>query len=725
MDQLSRNVSFTRGAPSPSDLRQSSARNMTTASVQPQQTGPQYQSISCTNPTSFPAGRLLPPIQRSQDSSTCPVYSIDDGGISPQEASKNSFGLPATPCGDHYAPYQRPQWLNQPRQSYEPMRMAPNLNKSYPEVGQYQMSINSQEPESKRCRLASANWPISLEASSWEIDALAVARSKNASRQASVQQISLADMPPSSWATPVNSITGSSPPGMSPEHIHKNASWQQHSLAYPSPPQYLDDSSRRLSYRGPSPRRTSSVFSDGTLTGSPEASRSTVGFDGHKSPPTSPAVTSTTLGFDSRPCSTGPVESIPTFEEMYDVKRVDLAPRETERKSILERFPMEIFMRIMIHCDWRQQILLRCCNSNIYDMVRLDAIPWETKTAVLLYEENFNPKNFQRKALRSQEDHGSGGQDLDAPSSSDDEGSLSSKAHNGKRGRGKSASKSKSQAKAKHIQETSERFACYSCYRILPSYYFEGRNLDTKTSRTGTSQKKRGHNNQSDKKVDTRVEYVQVISVNVGQPPEWLVKDKAEVRATDVETYVTEYMKRGVNCDDLRLHYKDITSGTHCIAPVRGVNPFFTASSSAVPPYCETYRPVYQVEPRNGPGAGVDSSAYTYEIRIPENAAREENPMGRPRFGPATRICQPQQLHKGPPGASGLCLSAPAPQLREIIALRRFCIPCGAKYGAYRRDCNRRIISKTEEGWWVCDCRKVRPTGVGRSCPDCGKNVIY
>ncbi|KAG8159959.1 hypothetical protein KVR01_010596 [Diaporthe batatas] len=719
MDGPSRNLPFTRGTPFESGLRHSSAQNMATASVEPNQTGPQCHSISHTNPTFFPVGRSLPPIPNLHNSKTYPAHSINDGGISPREVSDNSSGFPVAPYGDHYTPCQGLQWLHQPRQSFDSMRVAPNLTRSYPEAGQYHIPIDPQEPEFKRCRLGSANWSTSLEVSSWEIDALAVAKS----RRASNQQVSLADMPTSSWTTPAHSTTSSSPPEISLGNSHKSGTWQQHSLAYPSPPQCLDDNTRRLSYRGPSPRRTSSVFSDGALTGSPEASWSTVGFDGHKSPPTSPTITSTTLGFDSRPCSMGPGESTPTFEEIYDVPQVDLAPRQTERKSILERFPMKIFMRIMVHCDWKQQILLRRCNSNMYNMVRLDAIPWEIKTAILLYEENFNPENF--KPSKSQDDHGSEEHDSDAAPSSDNEGSLSSKAKKGKKGRRKDVSKSKPQGKKKQGEEDFKKFACYSCYKILPSYYFEGRNLETKTGRTGTSQKKRGHNNQSGKKVDTRVEYVQVISVDPGSPPEWLVEDKAEVKATDVETYVTEYMKRGVNCDDLRLYYKDITSGTHCIAPVRGVNPFFTASSSATPQQCETYRPVYPVEPSNSPGVGADSSAYTYELCIPENSARDENPMGRPRFGQITRICQPQQLQEGPPDAHGLCLSAPAPQVNDIIALRRFCILCGAKYGAYRRDCNRRIINMEEDGFWVCDCRKVRPTGVGRSCPDCGRSVIY
>lgn len=377
-----------------------------------------------------------------------------------------------------------------------------------------------------------------------------------------------------------------------------------------------------------------------------------------------------------------------------------------------------------MHCDWKQQILLRRCNFNIYNMVRLDAIPWETKTAILLHEENFNPKNFPKKVSRTQEDDGAGDQDSDATYSSDEGGPSSSKVNKGKRNQRRSSSKRKSQAKSKPAEDNDGKFACYSCFKILPAYCFEGKHLENNATKALKSQKKPGHSNQSDKKVDTRVEYVQVISVNPGRAPEWLVKDKAEISATDVESYVTQYMKKGVNCDDLRLYYKGLTSGTHCIAPIRGVNPFFTASSSATPPRCETYRPVYQVDAGNTPGAGVDSSAYTYEICIPEKAVRDESPMGRPHIRPSTRICQPQE--QTIPDAFRVGRSAPAPQVKEIIALRRFCILCGAKYGAYTRECNRKIISKhTNEGWWVCACPKVRPSGVGKDCPQCGKSVIY
>lgn len=726
MDQTSKSLPFDSDISSKSGLWQSSAQNIATSYMQPHQTHPQYQPLPCTSPSSITGDRCLPPIQKLQGPSAYPEYSVNANGTSPRAFSRNSVNFAVGASGDHSPRFQRSQWLEEPRALNNFMQTAPSLPRSGLQVGEYGIPIHSQEPEYKRCRLGTEAWPQSLEVGAWEIDALAVAKSKNASRQATSQQMPLTDRPTCSWAAPGNITTESPHPDFGWEHLRKTGTWQQHTSAYPSPPHCLDDDSRRLSHTGLSQRKPSSLFSGSTrtLSGSPSANWSTVASSGRGSPPNSPTITSTTSGFDSRPGSAGPGDSTPTFEEIYNVPQVDLAPRETERTSILERFPTEIFMRIMLHCGWRQQMLLRRCNSNMYGMVRLDAIPWETKTAILLHEENFNPKNFPKKASRPQEDDGPRGQDSDATSSSDEEEPSPNKVNKGKRNAGKGPSKRRSQAKSKSSQENGDKFACYSCFKILPAYYFEGEHLENKTNRAFKSQKKPGPNNQSDKKVDTRVEYVQVISVNAGRPPDWLVKDKAEVHATDVESYVTEYMKKGVNCDDLRLHYKDITSGTHCIAPIRGVNPFFTASSTPTPPHCETYRPVYHFESSNIPAAGVDSSAYTYEICIPQNSVREDSPMGRPYTRPSTRICQPQQQQTAS-DASGLGPPAPAPQLKEIIALRRFCILCGAKYGVYRRECNRKVISKTKEGWWVCACPKVRQAGIGKSCPDCGKSVIY
>jgi hypothetical protein len=535
-------------------------------------------------------------------------------------------------------------------------------------------------------------------------------------------------------------MTGLSTPDVAVEQAYKNVPRQpQHPLAYPSPPHSVDGNSRLLGHKDPYRRRPSSAFSESTTAGSPAASRSTAGFDGHRSPPTSPATTSTSLGSDSRQCSTGPSISTPTFEKIYSVPRVELAPKETERKSILERFPTSIFMRIMMHVDYKQQIQLRRCNSNMFYMVNLDAIPWEIKTAVLLNEENFTSKFFPKKPSRSQGVHGSVDQDSDGASSSDEERSLSSKGSKGKGKCVKAAPNPKSQTKGEHMPgKDTDWFACYSCYKILPAYYFEGRNLEIKTGRAGGGQKRRGYNHQAEKKVDTRVEYVRVVSINPGrQPPEWLVEDQTnKFTATTVASYVAAYMNKGVNCDDLRLYYKDITLDTHCIKPVRGVKPFFTASPSATPPGCEMYRPVYHLQENNllGHGAtgGVDNDVYTYEICIPPRSQRDEDALERPRSEPCTRICQPQGGQRttttlAPDAAPGLVgLSTPARQVGEFIALRRFCIPCGARYGAYTRDCNRKIVSKChEKGWWVCDCPKVREAGVGRSCPDCGRTVMY
>lgn len=727
MDRTPRNLPFTPRLPSRSDQHRSSVQNMDITSVMPGQTHLPYHPMPCTNPPSIPADRCLPPIQNLQAPSSHPTYTH---GTSSRDFPRNNINFAVGPRGEHYLQSQHPQRFAQPRPHEDLMRTRPGLPRSSSETGEYRIT-HSQEPQYKRCRLGPEARPVSLEVGAWEIDALAFAETQHAARRAALnQQDALAYRPACSWTTPGYPATESPPPDPMVELSRKNSTWQQPPSSYPSPPHSLDDNSRRLGYRGSSLRRTSSVFSGSTVTGSPEASRSTIAPSVPGSPPTSPTITSTTSGFESRAGSTGPCDSTPTFEEIYNVPQPNRRPRGTERKSILERFPMEIFMRIMLHFDWKEQIRLRRCNSNIYDMVQLDAISWETKTAILLHEENFNPKNFPKKASRPQGNDGPGAQDSDSSSSSDEEGPSSSSVQKGKRKQGANAARANRQRKDKSNQEDIDRFACYSCFKILPAYYFEGKHLETNTSRTTKGQKKNGNNTQADKKVDTRVEYVQVISVNPSQAPEWLVKDKTQVRAAgDVESYVAERMRKGVNCDDLRQKYKDLSLGTHCIAPIRGVNPFFTPSASAVPPGCGTYRPVYQVDAPVGPGAaagGADGTAYTYEICIPEDSLRDPGGLARPRAAPSTRICQPQtQQQPGAPDGSGSGLGPPAPEVRDIIALRRFCIPCGAKYGAYRRECNRKIISKTEERWWVCACPKVRRAGVGRNCPDCGKSVIY
>lgn len=711
MIRTSSKLLSTSSLPSESGQGRPPAQN---TSVHPHQRRSAYHPMPCTIPPSIPVDRCLPSIQRLQPPAVHPESPFSTEVISQDTRTGSNF--PAAACGDQYPYFQHPQWFYQPVAHNDSMRMPSSLSRSCLQSSESPVPTYSQEPVYKRCRLGVEARPASLGVGAWEIEALAVAKYKNASAQASNQQVSMADWPTCSWAT-----SGSPLPDSTMQHSRKSAPWEPFASAYPSPPHFLDDNTRRLDFPSPSPRKPSSVLSGSTLTGSPGASRSVPASGVHGSPPVSPTIASTVTELDSRSGSTSPGGQTPTFEEIHDVPQVDLTPRETERKSILERFPMEIFMRIMLHCNWKKQILLRRCNSNMYSMIRLDAIPWEIKTAILLHEENSNPRISPRKVSKIQEDDELEDQDSDAGSCSENEGIPRSK---GKKNRKKCASiPPQHQAKGKSRPESLDQFACYSCFKLLPAYYFEGRHLENNSGRAVKGQKKRGINGLSDKKVDTRVEYVQVVSINPSRPPEWLVKDKAQVRATDVETYVAEHMKKGVNCDDLRLHYKDINSGTHCIAPIRGVNPFFTASSSATPPRCETYRPVYQVEGSNATGAGVDSGAYTYEICIPESSARDEDPMGKPHVAPSAWICQPQPSTSDHPSVQS---PAPAPRVREIIALRRFCILCGAKYGAYRRDCNRKIISKhTEEGWWVCACRKVRQAGVGRNCPDCGNTVIY
>ena len=408
--------------------------------------------------------------------------------------------------------------------------------------------------------------------------------------------------------------------------------------------------------------------------------------------------------------------------------KVFVAPRETMGTSILERFPMEIFMRIMMHVGWKHQKLLKQCNATLFHRVNLEAIPWQVKTAILLEEENFDPRNFPKKVPKTKDAQESESEDADNDLFSDDDTFPPAESARGKYPHRKSKAKlrtrrPKPQTKEKPHPDSLGRWACYCCYRMLPAKFFEGKYLKDNGSTSGKDHKKRGQNTEVGKKTDMRVEYVRVIAVNPAQVPEWLNKDRLKMKATeDIATYVTQRMERGVDCDDLRIYYKDVNTETHCIAPIRGVVPAFTAKSTATPLGCETYRPFFLIPGTNTP-RGEEHDTYTYEICIPKGADRELNPMVLPGPGsePIARIIQPQTCAYDPlEDTVGL-----APKIGDIMALRRFCILCGAKNGAYRRDCNRKIISKTEEGWWVCDCRQVRQAGRGRDCPDCGRKVIY
>ncbi|KUI70587.1 hypothetical protein VM1G_06068 [Cytospora mali] len=511
-----------------------------------------------------------------------------------------------------------------------------------------------------------------------------------------------------------------------PRQLGSPQASREQPLAYPSPPYLLDETSRaRNGHPGLSPRRPSSVFSGSSLSESPRTRRNTIALTGGASPPDSPSAISTFSDLEIRPSSTTPDGSIdtPTFEQIHNISQVILTPRKSTNPCILERFPTEVFMRVMMYVDWKDQIALRRCNTRLYRMVNLEAIPWEIKTATLLHEENYDPKNFPKKVSKTKdaEDAECEDSDDDVPSDYDVSPTKGAK---GKASRRKSKAKTKTkkhQTKEKPHPDTLGKWACHCCFKMLPAEYFEGKCLEENINRSAKDQKRRGQNTKQDKKADMRVEYVRVIAVNPARAPEWLTKDKLVMKpAGDVEAYVRQRMERGVNCDDLRHYYKDINTATHCIAPVRGVAPVFTASTTAIPSGCEIYRPFFKI-PGVSTSRGVDNDTYTYEIYIPAEATREENPMVLPRSQPVGRIPQPQKrAYDHFQDTLG-----PAPEIGDIIALRRFCILCGAKNGAYRRDCNRKIISKTNEGWWVCDCRQVRQAGRGNNCPDCGRKVIY
>lgn len=387
---------------------------------------------------------------------------------------------------------------------------------------------------------------------------------------------------------------------------------------------------------------------------------------------------------------------------------------------------MEVFMRIMMHVGWKEQIILRRCNTNLHHMVNLEAIPGDIIMATLQHQEKFDSRNFAKRVPKTRDAGDTDSEDTDDDYPSSDDSTIPpARVAKGKTSRGKSKEgtktrKTRPQTKEKPHPDSLGRWACYCCFRMLPAHYFEGKDPKNNGTTPTKDQKKCGQ--RTDLRVDyVRVDYVRVVTVNPAQLPEWLVKDRLETTATeDIATYVRQRMERGVDCDDMRMYYKHLNRATHCIAPIRGVVPTFTASSAATPPGCETSRPFYQTH-GTSISRGEENDIYTYEICIPVKAARDPSPMMLPHSKSIGKILQPQAC--APYDLEGTM--GPAPEAGDVMALRRFCIPCGAKNGAYRRDCNRRIFSKTDEGWWVCDCPKVRQAGTGKECPGCGRKVIY
>ncbi|ROW07912.1 hypothetical protein VMCG_03629 [Cytospora schulzeri] len=654
---------------------------------------------SYATPASAFASRYLPPIQELKLPITDPAYLPSQWQKQNSCHVRHSSNAPV-PLYDHQTP--RLGHVVPESNGYQP----------HPHPEDMDNSSCHQEREPKRSRLEVQDWEKRVWARSERMHAM-----DNTSQQQNFPHV---------WVTSAH-LPPELPPLSQTRQPPCQLPCREQPPTYPSPPYLLEESSRaRSGYLAPSSRRPSSVFSGSTLSDSPGTRRTTTVSTSGASPPSSPAATST-FSDDTRPSSIAPddFEDIPTFEQIYNVPQISLGPRNTGRTSILERFPTEVFMRIMMYVDWKQQILLKRCNTNLHHMVNLEAIPWELKTATLLYEENYEPRNFAKKAPKTKGAEAAEDEDTDDDLPSDYDAPLPTKGAKGKaaqkKGKGKAKTRrSKPQTKEKAHPDTLGKWACHFCFKILPAQFFEGKCLEENTSRSTKDQKK-AQNTKSEKKSDMRVEYVRVVSVNPARVPEWLTKDMLAMRATgDVATYVRQRMEKGVNCDDLRFYYKDIHMATHCIAPVRGVTPVYTAASTATPPGCETYRPFFKIPGVNA-SRGLDSYTYTYEIGIPENLNRAEDPMVLPRSRPVGRILQPQKRsYNHFTDAAG-----PAPVVGDVIPLRRFCIPCGAKNGAYRRDCNRKILSKVDEGWWVCDCRQVRPAGKGNNCPDCGRKVIY
>lgn len=500
------------------------------------------------------------------------------------------------------------------------------------------------------------------------------------------------------------------------------------------------------------------------------------------------------LGLDSRAASLAPPDygdTTATFELIYDVPDARPAHRGYTSTSKFERLSEDIFMRILKYCDYKAILKLRRCNYRFWYLINLDHIPWPKMTAALLHEERDNPKNFPQKvpktrsARRTSQGEGEGGGVGDGEGEGDARGNDDGV--HGSEQATTTARAQRPQTRKKSDPCLLGNWACFSCFKILPPHYFEGPLLEDEDGRNARQPKNRKLNAaNTDKKVDMRVEYIQVLRVVQPQPaPEWFFQDQRPITATDVESYVRQRGERGCVRDDLRAYYHQITRERYLVAPLRGVMPVFAESAHAiaridqrdlaawsrrqmgggatdeqgqggsssmafssvsageVPPGCETYRPLYRQDAPERARLRGDSEIgrHFYELRIPHGSLREPDRLELPSITGTNTQQQQQQQEKQQQSTTNSCgrvvlpqkascdateyLQPPVVQVHDVISLRRICIPCGAKYGVYRRDCNRKIVSKTGEEWWVCACPRVRQTGKCRGCPDCGRRTIY
>lgn len=516
-----------------------------------------------------------------------------------------------------------------------------------------------------------------------------------------------------------------------------------------------------------------------------------------------------------------PEDTSATFHQIHDVPQVVLVAAEKRAPapppSRLEQLPQEIFMRVMMYCGYKEQVLLRAANYRLYHAVSLEAVPWTKKTETIMLEERDNPKNFPKKPPRAIEEEGDDDDEdnEDEAGRSDDAeargggaagsgsgptnrrkrkapgGAISRPSYRPARNQGSGGG-----GKTKAHPDTLGRWGCYYCYKILPAHHFEGQLLEDKEGRKPKNHNTRGAAassvgaTESDRKVDMRVAYVKVVRCDPGRDmPEWLTRDTTRVEMDDesVESYVRARMARGVNCDDLRAYYRDLTREIHLVAPARGVNPVYVKSPERIPPVsydrssCSnnssntntniiiklkerpeseegnvpsgtatttmtgTYRPLYKLLTNNAvPTRGdANSASYTYEITTPRNPTATTTtttnnnnnwtPPDPMSMGHSTTHVAAGRIYlPGPRRQDHEMGLEETPRLAvgDVVSLRRVCIPCGAKYSVYRRQCNRKIISKTEEAWWVCGCwpcPQIRPANTSRikACPRCNQSVIY
>lgn len=560
-------------------------------------------------------------------------------------------------------------------------------------------------------------------------------------------------------------------PLLTPPSGRSNSSRHQAPVQYegnPSP-RYLSPGESDRSpglYSSALSRRSSPLYSSGTPTHSPVPSQATVASTTLRGSP-SGSVTGLS-GFSELDLSTRANSAVldggddtATFNQIHDVPQVVLPPRETPSTSKLEQLPMEIFMRIMMYCGYKEHIFLKQCNYDLYHTVDLDTVPWEKRMETILFEERYNPSNFPKGPTKD-----AGREEDEAVS--DEEVGIFKKSTTGKsQAKAVAGKPEQNRVKLKAHPNTNGRWGCYCCFKILPAYYFEGSLLEYREGRKAKNHQSRGHSAaDSDKKVDMHVEYIQILGPVAGRAlPGWLMRDRMEagvsqeVDIANIEAYMRERMGKGVNCDDLRAYYKGITRETHLVAPLRDVNPVFTPASEDIPKILsdrlesrprlgkvqtvsgatvsdarlaalpaarseeasddlKPYRPLYKLPAKEIVRGATESASYTYEIKIPKNAAPERTSLPLPTSQPVGRICLPQQDSTREITASTL-------QTGDVVSLRRVCIPCGAKFAAYRRDCNRKIASKTSEEWWVCDCPQVRLAGRDAGCPTCKRKTIY